>query len=95
MTPATRTTGRPAPATPATGPGGRGAPPEPCQVSAGFVAGLSHGDWVTVHWDRVCDRLSQAQLLALRRYTARHIHLANTASGKSAATQKGVYASYI
>ena len=70
-------------------------PPEPCEVTAGFVTGLRPGDWVSVHWDRVCDRLSQAQLLALRRYTTRHMRLASAAGGQSEATQSGVYASYI
>jgi len=48
----------------------------PQQAAAGFVTGLRPGDWVSMHWDRVCDRLSQPQLLALRRYTARHLRLA-------------------
>ena len=33
-----------------------------------------------LRWDgSVCDRLSQSQLLALRRFTGRHLHLANAA----------------
>lgn len=51
--------------------------PIPCQVEAGFVAGLRPGDWVSLHWSRVCDRLSAPQLLALRHYTVRHLRLAN------------------
>jgi hypothetical protein len=54
-------------------------PPVPRPVSAGFVTGLVPGDWVSLHWDRVCDRLSQPQLLALRRFSARHLRLANIA----------------
>jgi hypothetical protein len=51
----------------------------PREAAAGFAAGLRPGDWVSLHWDRVCDRLSQPQLLALRRFTARHLRLANAA----------------
>jgi hypothetical protein len=69
--------------------------PAPVPVTAGFVAGLSQGDWVSVHWDRVCDRLSPAQLLALRRYSAQHMRLANAARGDRVATKPGVYASFI
>jgi len=55
-------------------------PPVPYAAAAGFAAGLAPGDWVTLHWDRVCDRISQRQLLALRRFSARHLRLANAAS---------------
>ena len=51
----------------------------PCQAAAGFVAGLRTGDWVSMHWDCICDRLSRRQLLSLRRFTARHLRLANEA----------------
>jgi Family of unknown function (DUF6390) len=54
-------------------------PAVPHEAAAGFAAGLRPGDWVSLHWDCVCDRLSQSQLLALRRYTARHLRLANAA----------------
>jgi len=50
----------------------------PRQVAAGFVTGLQPGDWVSLHWDCVCDRLTQPQLRALRRYTERHLRLAST-----------------
>lgn len=49
----------------------------PAEVAAGFVTGLRSGDWVSLHWDCVCDRLTQPQLRALRHYTARHIRLAS------------------
>jgi hypothetical protein len=52
-------------------------PPLPYQAAAGFVTGLQPGDWVTIHWGCVCDRISERQLLALRRFTARHLRLAN------------------
>lgn len=51
-------------------------PPEPRQVTAGFVTGLRIGDWVSVHWDWVCDRLTVGQVRALRTYTDRHLRLA-------------------
>lgn len=51
--------------------------PVPRQVTAGFVTGLRPGDWVSLHWDCVCDRLAPAQLRALRRYTVRHLRLAS------------------
>ena len=31
------------------------------------------GDWVSLHWDWICDRLSQRQLRALRGFTPRHL----------------------
>jgi hypothetical protein len=52
-------------------------PPAPRPVTAGFAAGLRSGDWVSLHWDCVCDRLAAAQLRALRRYSARHLRLAS------------------
>ncbi len=55
-------------------------PPVPCQVAAGFVTGLGPGDWVSLHWNHVCDRLTPSQLRALRRYSARHLRLANAAA---------------
>jgi Family of unknown function (DUF6390) len=51
----------------------------PHPVATGFVTGLRPGEWVSLHWDCVCDRLTQPQLRALRRYTARHLRLASTA----------------
>lgn len=52
-------------------------PPVPYQAATGFVTGLRPGDWVTMHWGCVCDRINERQLLALRRFTARHLRLAN------------------
>jgi hypothetical protein len=37
------------------------------------------GDWVSLHWHWVCDRLSGRQVRALRAYTRRHIDLVNRA----------------
>ncbi len=52
-------------------------PPAPSQVAPGFLTGLRPGEWVSLHWDCACDRLSAPQLLALRRYTALHLRLYN------------------
>jgi hypothetical protein len=49
------------------------------EVTAGFVTGLRPGDWASIHWNCICDRLSPSQLLALRRFTARHLRIANAA----------------
>jgi hypothetical protein len=38
---------------------------------------LRPGDWVALHWDWICDRLSRRQLAALRRYTALHLGIVN------------------
>jgi hypothetical protein len=50
-------------------------PPAPCPATAGLVTGLCPGDWVSLHWNCVCDRLSEAQVRALRHYSARHLQL--------------------
>lgn len=44
----------------------------------GFIAGLTAGDIVSLHWDWVCDRLSAGQLHQLQYFTARHLKIANT-----------------
>jgi Family of unknown function (DUF6390) len=68
-------------------------PALPRQVSAGFVTGLRPGEWVSLHWDRVCDRLSPSQLLALHRFSARHLRLANaTAPGQAQAPAQKILA---
>jgi hypothetical protein len=51
--------------------------PGPCDVTPGFVTGLAEGEWVSLHWNSVCDRLTDPQLRALRRYTSRHLSLYN------------------
>ncbi|HKT04955.1 MAG TPA: DUF6390 family protein [Rugosimonospora sp.] len=38
---------------------------------------LSTGDWVSLHWHWVCDRLTPGQLRALQGYTLRHLDLVN------------------
>ena len=51
-------------------------PPVPRQVAPGVLTGLRPGDWVSLHWDCACDRLSARQLRALRHYTGHHLSLA-------------------
>jgi Family of unknown function (DUF6390) len=52
-----------------------------CSVDGkGFVQGLRPGDWVALHWDWVCDRLTATQLRRLRGYTLRQLRVTNAAS---------------
>jgi hypothetical protein len=39
--------------------------------------GIGPGDWVALHWDWICDRLTQRQLRALRGFTLRHLDMVN------------------
>jgi hypothetical protein len=43
----------------------------------GFIEPLQPGEWVALHWDWVCDRISDRQLRNLRRITAHHLDLTN------------------
>ncbi|GAA1622905.1 DUF6390 family protein [Georgenia ruanii] len=43
-------------------------------------AELRPGDWVAMHWEWVCDRLTDAQVRALSHYTARHLRILNDAA---------------
>ena len=43
----------------------------------GMVGELAVGDWVTMHWEWICDRVSEPQRQALRRYTDRHMAIVN------------------
>lgn len=42
-----------------------------------FVSEVQPGDWVSLHWDWPCDRLTAEQVQRLRFHTQRHIDLAN------------------
>ena len=42
-----------------------------------MAGGAGPGDWVSLHWDWICDRLTQRQLRALRGYTQRHLDMVN------------------
>ncbi|MGH8932553.1 MAG: DUF6390 family protein [Egibacteraceae bacterium] len=43
----------------------------------GFTTDLQPGDWVSLHWRWVCDRLTPRQLRFLRGYTARTLRMVN------------------
>lgn len=42
-----------------------------------LTATVREGDWVALHWDWVCDRLSAGQLTALRTFTDRQLAITN------------------
>lgn len=50
----------------------------------GFLPDLRPGDWVSLHWDWVCDRLRPGQATTLTRYTRQMLALANRASAPAA-----------
>lgn len=50
----------------------------------GMVAGLEAGDWVSLHWEWVCDRLTERQVGFLRSYTMRHLRIVNEGNLHSA-----------
>jgi hypothetical protein len=50
----------------------------------GMVCGLVAGDWVSLHWEWVCDRLTEAQVGRLRAYTERHLAIVNDRQTRSA-----------
>ena len=43
----------------------------------GLVRELAVGDWVSLHWEWVCDRLTDRQLASLRHFTQRHLAIVN------------------
>lgn len=47
----------------------------------GFVPDLQPGDWVSLHWAWICDRLTPGQLASLRRSTARQLAITNRTAG--------------
>ncbi|MGI8577298.1 MAG: DUF6390 family protein [Nocardioidaceae bacterium] len=49
----------------------------------GMMTDLRPGDWVSLHWEWVCDRLTSHQLAALRHYTDRHLAIVNAAQTES------------
>jgi len=38
---------------------------------------LAVGDWVSLHWEWVCDRLTLRQVQALREFTCKHLRIVN------------------
>jgi hypothetical protein len=49
----------------------------------GMVGSVQPGDWVSLHWEWVCDRLTDAQVARLRRYTERHLAIVNDRATRS------------
>lgn len=49
---------------------------EPARLATRSLT-VAPGDWVSLHWDWVCDRLTERQLRALRAYSLRHLDLVN------------------
>ena len=43
----------------------------------GMVTDLAPGDWVSLHWEWVCDKLTEQQVARLRDYTLRHLKIVN------------------
>lgn len=46
-------------------------------AGVGFVHDLVPGEWVSLHWDWVCDRLTGRQLSALRQFTRQQLLVTN------------------
>lgn len=42
-----------------------------------MFAPLQVGDWVSLHWEWVCDKLSEAQVRQLHAFTVRHLRIVN------------------
>jgi hypothetical protein len=47
------------------------------------------GDWVSLHWDWVCDRLDAGQLASLRYWSGRQLRIANVRLGGGQAAEIG------
>jgi hypothetical protein len=43
----------------------------------GLAGGVQPGDWCSLHWDWVCERLTPRQLAALRHHTMAQLHVVN------------------
>ncbi len=43
----------------------------------GMVSTLEVGQWVSLHWEWVCDRLSRPQVAQLRKFTQHHLDIVN------------------
>jgi hypothetical protein len=46
-------------------------------ANTGLTSGIAPGDWVALHWDWICDKLTDRQLRALRGYSQRHLDMVN------------------
>ncbi len=57
-----------------------------CSLAGTDVGGeLRPGDWVSLHWEWVCDRLTERQVAILRRYTLLHLAVVNERVANSGA----------
>lgn len=45
----------------------------------GLTSPLQPGDWVSMHWEWICDRLTERQVRSLRHYTDLHLKIINDA----------------
>jgi hypothetical protein len=50
----------------------------------GMVGTVEPGNWVSLHWEWVCDRLTEGQVGRLRRYTEHHLAIVNDRQTRSA-----------
>ena len=49
-----------------------------------MIGELEPGDWVSLHWEWVCDRLTEQQVRLLKTYTDRHMAIVNRAGWPAA-----------
>lgn len=49
----------------------------------GMVGSVRPGAWVSLHWEWVCDVLSEQQVRRLRRYTEHHLAIVNDRTARS------------
>ncbi len=50
----------------------------------GLASAPAVGDWVALHWDWMCDRITERQARLLKAYTDRHLTIVNTAGQPAA-----------
>ena len=48
-----------------------------CNIGTDQGRDLSPGDWVSLHWEWVCDKLTEQQVATLRRFTLHHLSVVN------------------
>jgi hypothetical protein len=54
-----------------------------------FVTGVSPGDWLAVHWDLACERLTADELWQLRRWTDWQLAATNARLARETAAPSG------
>ena len=67
-------------------------PPRRSVDGVGFLDPFRPGDWVSLHWGWVCDRLSRRQLQLIRQSTLRQFEITNRRvvhSGAQAGIERG------